>query len=139
MASDTAAWVGGLIVGHVKKIVRLPDGSLFGAAGLSDVIEAYVDWASGRGEKPEACKEPEDFEAIRAYPDGGVRTISALTFQPLPGVYEFMAAGSPQEFLLGAMAAGASAADAVRLAIEYHADCAGAVISERLEISAAPG
>lgn len=135
LAADTAAWHNDVIVVSVRKIVRLDDGSLFAATGPSDKVAAYIAWANGAAEKPADADEESGYSGIRLYPDGEIWAIGR-NHERYQRVGEFMALGAHCEFLYGAMAAGASAEEAVRLAIRYCAFASGEVQVERLEFSA---
>lgn len=130
LAADTGRWMGGIIVGYRSKIRRLDDGRLYAGSGHSCDIDACFSWLNG-GEKPRELKDNEEFGAVIIGPqqidkiDKYFRSYDAIG---CPYVVE----GAHSEFLLGALAAGATAEEAVRLAIQYGDSAAGDVQVERL-------
>lgn len=138
MAADTAAWNDRIISGHVNKIVRLPCGSLFAAQGDREYIEAYLRWRRDGGERPAAVDKLELFFGLLVRPDGIAFWVGGSTYEPYPVDHPYAALGACQEYLYGALAAGATAAEAITLAIENHDSAGGKVQIEGLEHSTAP-
>lgn len=134
MSADAAIFQGNLIAEYVRKITRLPDGGLIGCSGRSAVCREVCDWiANGADpEKRPAAESEGNFIALHVRPDGKVFRIEH-DMKPYESVTEFNAIGAPFEFALGALAAGASAEDAVRLTIKYSIDAAGEVQTERMQ------
>jgi hypothetical protein len=116
MAADTAVWCGDVLAGHSRKIVRLADGRLFAAAGDRPQIQKCVYWLNGEAERPAAVDECE-FGALILAVDGIWRI--DYRFDIYGSVGDFAVEGAHDEFLMGTMAAGASAKEAVQLAIKY--------------------
>jgi len=84
------------------------------------------------GCRTEDIREPDgEFQAMVVSPSGEV-TIFDSKMMPVTIENEYHAAGGAEIFLLGAMAAGASVSDAVRLAIEHTDQAGGTVQVERL-------
>lgn len=133
MAADTVGWYGDVAFWRKNKINRLPDGSLFAAMGDSAYIDAYLEWSANGGDKPGSPEKDEDFYAIVVDPGGRVFFVGKDYVRRGAGDAPFYAIGAHNEFLTGAMAAGASAADAVGLCIEYCAHAAGEVQVERID------
>lgn len=107
--------------------MRLPAGILFAGAGRADLIEAYISWENGLDGRPPPA-DRDDFEGLLLQPDfGGIHVISPITWAPVGPPLALMAIGPHTEFLLAAMLAGASAEQAIRLAID-HCDGAGGVV-----------
>jgi hypothetical protein len=132
IAADTATWDGDIKIGLVQKIVRLPDGSLLAACGKASLIWGYIEWLKDDGvEKPTDGASEEDFGALNLRCDG-VFSIDHH-YQAMRVDADFYALGAHGEFLYGAMAAGASAEEAVRLALKYCGFAGGEVQVERLE------
>lgn len=129
MAADTAVWCGDVLAGHTRKIIRLPDGRLFAPAGDRPVIDACCDWLNGGMVRPGPVQECE-FGALLLAPDGIWRV--DYRFNLYRSVGDFAVEGAHDEFLMGALAAGASAAEAVRLAIMYGRRAGGDVQTETL-------
>ena len=133
MAADTQSWHIGIRHAEAVKIVRLPDGSLFGAAGWQPEIERAQNWLANGADptiRPAKAEEA-DLEGILLKPDGSVWTV-AHTFDVYRTNATTDAVGSQKEFLYGAMAAGASAEEAVRLAIKCCGNAGGDVQVMRL-------
>jgi hypothetical protein len=131
LAADTASWDGDIKIGRVQKIVRLPDGSLVAACGKASLVWGYTDWLLIGAEKPADGATEEDFGAIHLTL-GAVCSIDHH-YCAVPVEADFYALGSHTEFLYGAMAAGASAEEAVRFALKYCGFAGGEVQVERLE------
>lgn len=134
MTADTAVWAstggGYTVVGNYRKIDRLEDGSLFASTGRSSDHQAVIRWLAA-GQEGEAPKVKEGFSAIWARPRRVLKIEDDVRPFAMPNA-DFYAAGSSMEFLLGSLAAGASAEEAVRLAIRYTDGAAGDVQVERL-------
>lgn len=131
MAADTATWDGDIKIGHVLKIVRLYDGSLIVACGRASLIQAYYAWMKGKGDKPSDAEKEDSFGGLHLMADGTVKCVDG-TYREFYHHAEFYAEGSHSEFLYGAMAAGASAEEAVRLALKYGGFAGGDVQVERI-------
>lgn len=131
LAADGAAWQHEIMVCAVVKIVRLRDGRLFAGCGREDLIEGCVDWLLGVGGCPEPLSADDDFQAL-VVDDRGAWSVSHKTFKVVGACREVMALGAHAEFLYGAMAAGASAEAAVRLAVGVCAFAGGDVQVERV-------
>jgi|SRR5579884_365978 hypothetical protein len=130
MAADSACWDGNVIYSVArKKIVRLKDGSLFAGTGSTSVIEAARAWLNGEADRPAAVSE-NDFSALIVRPNGAVFGIehNMLLFEQPPAPYHYLG----PDFVAGALAAGASAAEAVRLTIQGTNLAAGEVQTEAL-------
>lgn len=134
MAADTAVWAstggGYTVVGRYRKIDRLKDGSLFASTGRSADHQAVIRWLA-TDQEGETPKVKEQFSAIWARRRGVLKIEDDVRPFDMPQA-DFYAAGASMEFLLGALAAGASAEEAVRLAIQYTDGAAGDVQVERL-------
>lgn len=135
MAADTAVWGGGncnIVVDHRQKIKRLHDGGLFAAAGRSVDIHTTVNYLIGQGSLDGAHPVKEDFGAIWVKPSGQIYWIEKDLI-PIKMNSLFAAVGSLEAFLHGALHAGATAEEAVRLAILHTDGAAGDVQVERLK------
>lgn len=127
IAADTAYWLGPIISQYCDKIRRLKDRRLFAGSGQLSTIEACFAWLNGDAEKPAPDGEP--FTGIVLSHMGIVRIDNRMLLYPGG---EISVAGAHSEFLLGALYAGASAEEAVRLAIRYGDSAGGDVQVERL-------
>lgn len=124
LAADTLASNG--IKWRFRKLYRLPDGSLFGAAGSCQEILAVLAWLR-RGEKP---SDLQNFEGLIVSQAG----VSALGMRLMrePVVERYYAVGSGAHFAIAAMACGRSAVQAVRIAARFDPGTGGRVESMRL-------
>jgi hypothetical protein len=129
MAADSAVWAGDIFSGHDRKITRLADGRLVGSAGWRPEIERFLRWLGGSEAKPPPVGDC-DFAALILARCGIWRVNHK--FDLYRHIGGWAVEGAHDEFLLGALAAGASAAEAVRLAIIYCRRAGGEVQVERL-------
>lgn len=104
----------------VKKIVRLPDGSLFAGAGDAPAILKLKKWAeAGFPNKPKPrFSEATELDCILVKPDGTAWLIDRCV-SPEQIDDDFVAIGSGGGYATGAMAMGASAIEAVEIAAKY--------------------
>lgn len=134
LAADTQQFSGNLREGITEKIARRSDGALAGASGRADLDHQFLElFKSGRSLdefKPQGTSE-DDFCALVIEPDGSVWNYTALGKHPA-GDAPFHTLGGAYPFLHGAMAAGASAEEAVRLATVHCSNCGGDVTVLRL-------
>jgi ATP-dependent HslUV protease subunit HslV len=125
MAADTATWMHDVVVSHRPKIVRLKDGRLYAATGARPEVDGCRLWLEGVESRPKEVAAGE-FGAI-VVDRGFVFKIDHrfhlydVTDSP------WVAEGAHCEFLAGCLAAGATAEEAVRLAIVHCAYAAGDV------------
>lgn len=134
MAADSAIWSGGsIIAGHMRKIVRHPDGSLAAATGEASLLA----WFLERIETGEILQSPpkdetqEGFNGLLVRPNGDVYRCGVnMLLYPINGPWQ--AVGGPTAFLSGALAAGATAEEAVHLALKFTDGGGGDVQVERL-------
>lgn len=128
IAADTAQWCGGIICGYQNKIRRSTKG-LYAAAGrVADADECW-EWLCGRVERP-AALEKDDFGAV--WLSGGLVCRIDHRFRRYDCTHvPYIAEGAHNEFLLGALAAGASAEQAVKLAIRFGDSAGGEIQVER--------
>lgn len=115
MAGDGIMCSGHMIVSEsTQKVFSLPSGAIIGFAGHCDAIAKARAWfldGERQGDKPDF--KDSDFSALVLRPEGAVQWFGAM----LEGVdYELPAAtGSGQEIAIGAMEAGLSPSDAVKV------------------------
>ena len=127
MAADSVGWTANtsVKVPVCAKIRRLIDGGLVAGTGETTDIEQFHDWMRGESEQPSVPRE-DGFNALWAKPGGTLWFCTwRLVFSQITA--PFFAIGGPCEFMMGALFAGASADQAVRLAAE-HTDSAGGQI-----------
>jgi 20S proteasome alpha/beta subunit len=129
LAADTQMTAGGWIrPGRAKKLMRLEDGTLLGICGTyATALKAMSQAAAG-----EDVKTVEDDTVVRIAPDGSIDIFQAGASYALEGA-EFYAWGSGHSVALGAMHAGASAEEAVRIATLVDNETGGDVVSVRHE------
>lgn len=128
LAADTGVWAGDVLIGvYAQKIVRLADGSLIASAGSVDDITWFIEWAQ-EGFPVEG--RPTDFDAFGALHvqvDGSVRKFGKKC-RPYPAANQpWFIEGGYEDFLHGACANGATAAEAVYLAIQHCPYVGGSV------------
>lgn len=116
MSADSGTFAGGLYVGAHRKIGRAPDGTIGAATGPTSVCDRFRRWLEGdmltRFSTPDLER---DFLAILVKPDGTVLYLED-DGEPYEVVAPFHALGCAQDVLIGAMAAGATAEEAVLIA-----------------------
>jgi hypothetical protein len=131
LASDSGVFYGDYLVGETEKIWRVGD-ILVGAVGSAGFARKFLDWVrSGRGGSgfdigPDNIPDGGSafiilYDAVREWDSG------CKGGPPLKIAAPFYAWGSGAAVALGAMAAGASAEEAVKIAIQYDVSSAGAV------------
>ncbi len=134
LAADTQQFSGNMREGHTEKIVRRADGALAGASGRADLDHQFLELFKSGGDIDAFRlhgKEADDFGAVVIEPNGAVWLYTDLGKHP--SIAPWQTLGSAYQFLHGALAAGASAEEAVRLAIEHTAACGGEVTVLRLD------
>jgi hypothetical protein len=120
---------GGHYVGQCRKLFRKGD-AILGTYGESTTGMVFVDWY-GSSKKPprdEFLQADAEFGVIALTPDGVFLYDKWCRAERLEG--EFFAFGTGAKVALGAMHAGASAADAVRIAALVDLYTRGPVITE---------
>ena len=145
IAADGACWYGGVKAELSKlKIVRSHDGALGGSVGDASYTEFFRVWFAGTSAREERGHyRPKDdplvigkdekceFRAMWIEPDGDVIVMEQDGRPYLVG-RELHAIGAAQEMAMGAMYAGASAEQAVRICVERSDAAGGEVFVERL-------
>jgi ATP-dependent protease HslVU (ClpYQ) peptidase subunit len=132
LATDSRITAGDMIVSDVRrKVHRLRDGSVVAWAG--SVQDAELLLQAMRKTAPRAAKHPklEDISALHLRTDGSLWEYEGEAWvKQDPGYY---ATGSGSPYAFAAMDAGATAKDAVRIAIKRDANSGGRVQSLRLK------
>jgi hypothetical protein len=140
MAADTGIWTESVAAGHTHKIRRMDDGGLVGCSGAPGFCEWFCRWLTSHpSADPMLCAKADHptindqgFGAVWVKPDGAVWkfNMDLLPFEVIgPWV---MTGGSAIDVATGALAAGATAEEAVRIAIRYSDGAAGDVQTEKL-------
>ncbi|MER9176345.1 peptidase S14 [Mesorhizobium sp. M0955] len=140
LAADSRAYSGDKMpMGFKTKIHRLKGGYLVGASSR-DVgkTDAFIDWCRNhvnKGRHPGNQGNAVDIEvqAILVDPEGQVYYWYQLRCFSGPLKDEFFAIGSGDQFAYGAMKAGASAEEAVRIATECDPWSGGPIVTLKLE------
>jgi len=118
LAADTLCVNGHIRSGFVTKIIRGPNGELGGAAGNAGYNRLFQDWVAG-GRVGDAPIPKQDDECrdlgFVVLPDGVIEQHEPEGLNLIRA--DMYAAGSGRNVAQGAMAAGASAEEAVRIAI----------------------
>lgn len=118
----------------VRKIWRLKSGELAGITGNEGIGLELVKWY-------ESGADPTKYPPMQATADWGRLTVITLTGamdyeqRPWPIKYreKFAAWGSGRDYAIGAMAFGASAVQAVKIASRYNALCGLGIDTLRLK------
>lgn len=111
--------------GHAVKISKGRQGTLGGSAGRLEDAALFRSWVE-RDCKGDAPSFSEGFDSLLILPDGRLCYVGEKGCI-VPFMAEFAAIGSGEQFAMGAMAAGASAEDAVRIAIQLDTGSGGEV------------
>ncbi len=123
MAGDTRVTEGRLVHPEkARKVHRLRNGCLFGAAGLSQDI-AILKRALARNEKQP--KQELDVDALCVMPNGDILFWGGKVWEKIDT--PFIAIGSGKKFAYGAMQVGATAREAVRAACKLEKHTGGPV------------
>jgi len=107
----------------VTKLFKLPDDSWVGGAGTGSGVRMAVDLLSNAivsTTTPDKLlsKPIEDIQLLRVYPDGSLSMYFPQLVE-IPLANSFFAIGSGSDYAMGAMSAGASAEQAIRVAGQY--------------------
>lgn len=127
LAADTRMIHGSAIIAeNIIKIVRRDDGAMCGGAGDCAWVQAFHRWfLDGEHDDPPVVEENSKGVIVK-------KRKPIEYFEPC-GTVEFRAPyfafGSGKEFALGAFWAGASAADAVRAAMQFDPGTGGRVVT----------
>ena len=143
VAADGSSWMADVLAQtDARKVVRSVDGALGGSAGNTSETAIFRRWFATTSSLDErSALRPKDdplvlddksgFAAIWLEPDGEVWQMD-YDGRPYSIGREAQALGVAWRFALGAMCAGLSAEQAVRLCIERHGGVGGEVFVERL-------
>lgn len=129
MAADTQAT--GDHHSRVRKIERMADGTLVGACGAWRACHAAIEWLRcGQEGKP-----PKMAGAwLLVVPPNGKVYYAEETWPPFPTTSKLGAIGSGAPLAMGAMEAGASALEAVRIAAKHDGNTSGPFHTLRLNL-----
>lgn len=133
MAADSKCTSGGAFITKMKKIHRLANGALLGTAGEADFRDVVLLLGKVKSHRTLPARAglaalKIDFSGILVFPKGQIFYVSmgkdgdsdtAWYGQIIECQERFAAVGSGEQFALGALAAGRSAAQAVAIACRY--------------------
>jgi ATP-dependent protease HslVU (ClpYQ) peptidase subunit len=130
MAADSLTSEGGLRCWAVDKIFRGKGGgegiALIGIAGSLSNSAAVREWCESGCEADQKPSLSEDVEVLQVYPCGSAYWAGRLLARvPIAG--DYFAIGSGSQVAMGALEMGASAKQAVEIAIKLRGDCGGPV------------
>jgi 20S proteasome alpha/beta subunit len=120
IAADRATTIGGVRGWETTKIARRDDGTLVGCCGMSTVADGARRWVLAGEVDPKpsiGSTDDDDAQFVIVRPNGNVEIHDRLGWQIAEG--PFFALGSGFQLALGAMAHGASAEEAVRIAARF--------------------
>lgn len=123
MASDSLIVHGTRYTGTVKKVTKTKDGWLAGGAGQVSDVNQFLEWAETRDPETPPL---EALNALLVSPKGVVYCVEN-DLAPYEVKAEFFSEGSGDQIAMGAMAMGASAEEAVKIAIKYNIGCGGKI------------
>lgn len=114
LAGDRAAFADNIRLFDTVKVWRRDDGALIGCCGATTVCARFTRWFMGGEEGASPVTDTEDFNAIIVRPNLTVEFHDRFGWSPVESFP--VAIGSGREVALGAMDAGLSAREAVRIA-----------------------
>lgn len=128
LAGDTQITCGATIDGWTQKVFRKGP-ILYATTGCSGLGDAFRAWVEGGlvGDAPAMKREGDDAEASGYIFPGGDRVVWRYNSVWASHRAPFFAYGSGAEIALGAMLAGASAEEAVKLAAERDTNTGGEI------------
>lgn len=120
--------------GYVRKIAKRDDGALIGCAGAAGDCERLIDaFLENRIDDEEPTRDKDNgYAALIIEPDGSIWRLTEIARKFRQPSAPFHTEGCAYAILVGAMAAGSTAEEAVRIAIEWDTRCGGDVHVERL-------
>lgn len=129
LASDTQITINGIAAEHWDKVIKTEDGRLIGACGDWPAAVALRDWLVAKDPEKDLEFMPQmGASALVIMPDGEVLSFtSSLTVCRARA--PFYALGSGFQIATGAMAAGATAEEAVVIAMKYDVNSGGEIVS----------
>lgn len=134
IAADSSCYASGVYAGVMRKLHPVPDefgGGWIAGAGSAAVVQLAIEAIQKGGANARPEKNDADFNLIWLRSDGLVSVVEReATFEVMA---PYHAEGSGRDIALGAMAAGASAEEAVRIACDLEQSCRGPVVWSKLE------
>lgn len=120
LAADSLVTEGSSRAGMADKIGVARRGGFWGVVGSLCYLNAYLEWLEAEEGKPPEAKET---SLIRVMADGAIREWCEVGWVDCRA--PFYAFGSGGAYAMGAMAQGATAVQAVHIAIEYDTKSGG--------------
>lgn len=129
IAADSGCYASGVYAGGITKIHPVPEefgGGFIAGSGPAAIVHVAIEAIQNRGADARPTKNDAELNLIWLRADGSVWVVEReATFQ-IKAPYH--AEGSGRGLALGAMAAGASAEEAVRIACDLEQNCRGPVV-----------
>lgn len=127
MASDSGAWVEGIVTPWAKKVIQGKSGALYGGCGSAARVSEFFAWVrdgevAGKMVVPQVRDDGSDFIVLIWRPESGLFLLTSGGEEDLRG-YPYCAVGGGAAVAYGAFHHGATAVEAVKAAIA-HSDCA---------------
>ena len=136
LVTDSMVSANGAQVGSCSKLRCFKDGSVAAHGGVLADAEQFFAWVEegeSKDKKPEL--DERQFEAVRVWPDGKIawynHKCQRYSYRESMGFFAF---GTGESFAMGAMAAGATAEEACRIACQFDTTSAEPLCVERLKI-----
>lgn len=133
MAADTSSWHGSILIGKATKIQRIHGLGLVGGSGWKPLVHRALEWLEcGATDKDRPAPAESGDLSLTVLRESGEIWNVTHKFDFYPCDSEIDAIGAHTEFLYGAMLAGASAEEAVRLALKHCQAAGGQIQVEHL-------
>lgn len=130
LAADTLMTTGNLQSGFWNKIEKTDDGRLIGCCGfLSQANELKMWLKNPPGKRSTTFKSGDDCRGMEVLPDGTVNQFNSGSVVGVAMAGPFFAIGSGDQLAMGAMAAGATAEEAIAICIKLDTYTGGEVES----------
>lgn len=126
IAADGRMMIGDRTISdRYDKLIPVPDGSIIGVTGATDDLERVRMWAAGEAKDGDPPKLSKESALLRLYPDGSIAYAEfAFLWVPMDAP---AAIGSGAQLAEGAMLAGKSPAEAVKIAAKRMTTVGGKV------------
>ena len=132
LAADSLVQDNGLIVGETTKIIKCKRGFLAGAVGDCGTIANFLDWVFD-GQSGEIDMSAAGSIGVLVSPDGNIRVFQGVRGScVLALTFGFYADGTGAMAAFGAMAQGANAEEAVKIACRFDCNSGPPVVSVSL-------
>lgn len=123
VAADSASWREDTFLGYIDKILVAEDGTVFTGCGAISEVRSIFEAYEARQNLPES----KSATTIQFHPKKRIMEYIEDYSPMLKDPRDYMAWGSGYKLALGAMAAGATAEEAVKAAVKHDAFTAGKV------------